>query len=94
MSLDPAEEVIRLVTAPNPAQAHIWEEALRAEGIRCKVVGDYLNASFGNIPGLLPEIWVHQQDQARAEEVLRALSASQSEEEKEGPVDDMGTKPL
>jgi hypothetical protein len=67
------DDVVRLITASNPAQAHVVEQALRAEGISCRVVGDYLGASFGNLPGLQPEIWVHQRDRARAEEVLRDL---------------------
>jgi len=65
------EEIVRLVTAPNPAQAHIWEEALQAEGIRCKVVGDFLDAGVGDVPGLTAELWIHRKDLARAEEVLR-----------------------
>jgi hypothetical protein len=45
-----SESLVRLVTAPNPALAHIWEQALRAEGIKCKVVGDYLDAGIGGCP--------------------------------------------
>jgi hypothetical protein len=70
MSTGPDDEIIRLATAPNPAIAHIWEQALRAEGIRCKVVGDYLDAGVGDISGLLPEIWVHREDVPRAEIIL------------------------
>jgi len=66
-----ARDVVRLARAPNPAQAHIWQQALQAAGIRCDVVGDYLDASFGDLPGLEPELWVARDDLARAEEVLR-----------------------
>jgi hypothetical protein len=69
-SRDP-HNVVRLAVAPNPMMAHIWEQALRTEGIECKVVGDYLDASFGDISGLRPELWVHQEDVAAAQEVLR-----------------------
>lgn len=65
------DEIVRLATAPNPARAHVWAEALKAEGIRCKVVGDYLDASFGDLSGTLPEIWVRRGDLIRAEAVLR-----------------------
>jgi hypothetical protein len=65
------DDVVRLATAPNPAQAHIWQQALRDEGISSRVVGDYLDAGVGDIPGLTAEIWVHRDDLARAEEVLR-----------------------
>ena len=64
-------DVVRLATAPNPAQAHIWEQALQEAGIRCKVVGDFLDAGLGDIPGVSPELWVHRDDLARAEEILR-----------------------
>lgn len=66
----PDEDIVRLATAPNPAQAHIWQQALEQEGIRCKVVGDFLNASFGDLPGLQPELWVYREDVERAKAVL------------------------
>jgi hypothetical protein len=70
------DDVVRLTTAANPFQAHLWERALKEAGIRCKVVGDYLEAGLGDISGLLPEIWVHRDDLARAEKVLEATRAS------------------
>ena len=79
-------DVVRVATAQNPAEAHIVEQALKAEGIDCRVVGDYLDASFGDLPGLQPEIWVHQDDLAAAEEVLRrgqAVSDADTETESE-----------
>jgi hypothetical protein len=68
---DAGDEIVRLVTAPNPVQAHIWQEALEEEGIHCRVVGNFLDAGIGDIPGLSAELWVHRNDLARAEEVLR-----------------------
>ncbi len=65
------DDIVRLRTASNPAEAHLWREALEDEGIQCKVVGDYLDAGLGDIPGVRAEIWVHRDDVARAEEVLR-----------------------
>jgi hypothetical protein len=65
------DDIVRLASAPNPAQAHIWQQALAGEGIRAHVVGDYLDAGFGDIPGLKAEVWVHRDDLARAEEILR-----------------------
>jgi hypothetical protein len=65
------DDVVRLATAQNPMQAHVWEQALKDEGISCKVVGDYLDAGIGNIPGLSAEVWVHRDDLAAAEAVLR-----------------------
>jgi hypothetical protein len=77
------DDIVRLATAPNPTLAHIWEQALRDEGIPSRVVGDYLDAGLGDIPGLKAEVWVHRDDLARAEEVLRRsqdVSGEQTEE--------------
>jgi len=70
MTPDDRKEMVRLATAPHPMQAHIWEQALQAEGIRCHVVGDYLDAGVGDIPGLTAELWVDSADAARAEAIL------------------------
>jgi hypothetical protein len=78
-------DVIRLMEAPNPAQAHIWEQALRNEGIDCKVVGDFLDAGLGDITGVLPEIWVHRDDLARAQAVLEHRFKTPEEKSWEGP---------
>jgi len=67
MSTERPDDIVRLGTAENPAQAHVWEQALLAEGIKCMVVGDYLDASFGDIPGLKPELWVYRRNAQRAE---------------------------
>jgi hypothetical protein len=88
MSTDPSDDIVRLATAPNPAQAHIWEHALKEAGVRCKVVGDYLDAGLGDIPGMRAEIWVHRDDLKRGEEVLREMQeaeASDTEESDEEP---------
>ena len=72
MSADNAgDDIVRLASAINPLQAHIWEQALKEAGIRCRVVGDFLDADVGDIPGVSAEVWVHRDDLARAEEVLR-----------------------
>jgi hypothetical protein len=82
MSTDPSDDIVRLATAPNPALAHIWEQALKQAGVRCKVVGDYLDAgSFADIPGVRAEIWVHKDDVARGEQVLREMQQAPDEEE-------------
>ena len=65
------DDVVRLATASNPPEAHLWQQALADEGIRSQVVGDYLEVGVGNTPGLRPELWVHRDDAARAEAILR-----------------------
>jgi hypothetical protein len=65
-------DIVRLATAPNPAQAHLWQQALEEEGINSKVVGDFLDAGFGDVPGVRAEIWVHRNDLERASAFLEA----------------------
>jgi hypothetical protein len=68
------EEIVRLVTASSPLEAHLWRQALEDEGIRCQVVGEYLGG-FGIVPPghPVPELWVHRDDAERAQAVLEAL---------------------
>jgi hypothetical protein len=85
-SPDEHDEIVRLATAANPAEAYIWKEALEEEGITCKVVGDFLEVGVGDIPGLAPELWVRRDSLARAEAILREHrreTADESEEELE-----------
>ena len=63
-------EIARLAEAANPFQAHIWQQALQQEGIRCQVLGDYLDAGIGDVPGILAEVWVRAGDFVRAEAIL------------------------
>jgi hypothetical protein len=51
MNSEDQHDLVRLTTAANPFQAHIWLQALQGEGIRCQVLGDYLDAGIGDIPG-------------------------------------------
>jgi hypothetical protein len=88
MASNADDDIVRLATASNPAQAHLWQQILQDEGIPCKAVGDYLDAGFGDIPGLRAEIWVHRSDVDRALEVLRTAQAaplSDKETEEEDP---------
>src|SRR5262249_44282760 len=73
-------DVVRLAAAASPAEAHIWQQALRDEGIRCRVVGDYLDYGYSGHPGQTAEVWVRRADRARAEEVLRQRAHALPEE--------------
>lgn len=64
------QDLVRLTSAANSIQAHIWQQGLEREGIRSHVLGDYLDAGIGDIPGIRAEIWVEPADLARAEEIL------------------------
>ena len=63
--------LVRLATATNPFEAHIWQQALEEEGIHCQVLGDYLDAGVGDIPGIEAEVWVEAADLDRAGAILR-----------------------
>jgi hypothetical protein len=79
------DDVVRLATAANPVEAHVWEQALKEAGIQSRVVGDFLDAGVGDIPGVQAEVWVHRDDLARAEEVLRqGQEVSEAESGDEG----------
>jgi transglutaminase-like putative cysteine protease len=67
--------------AQNPAEAHVIEQALRAAGIDSNVVGDYLDAGIGDIPGVRAEVWVHRHDLEAAKEVVREGGHTLDEEE-------------
>jgi len=71
MTSEDPHDVVRLAAAANPFQAHIWQHALEQEGIRCQVLGDYLDAGIGDIPGFSAEVWVETADLSRAEAILR-----------------------
>ena len=46
--------------------------------MRCKVVGDYLDAGIGDIPGLRAEIWVHKEDVAAARRCLTRAATGET----------------
>ena len=85
MRSEDQHDLVRLAAAANPFQAHIWQQALEQEGIRCQVLGDYLDAGIGDIPGMGAEVWVETADLARAKAILdhhrgRSEEAAQPEE--------------
>ncbi len=81
MATEDSREIVRLATAANPVQAHIWQEALEDDGIHCQVVGDYLDAGFGDIPGMKAEVWVERKDLERATAILQISDHPTPEEE-------------
>jgi hypothetical protein len=81
MSSEHGADVVRLASAANAVEAHIWEQALTEQGIECKVVGDYLDSGIGDLPGISPEVWVHRDELARAESILRMLPAQAAQSE-------------
>jgi len=90
MPLKDQQDLVRLAAAANPFQAHIWEQALEQEGIRCQVLGDYLDAGIGDIPGFSAEVWVEAADLARAEAILRQHSEEAVQAEASEQADESG----
>jgi Putative prokaryotic signal transducing protein len=85
MNSEAMHHVVRLAAAANPFQAHVWQQALEREGIRCQVLGDYLDAGIGDVPGISAEVWVESGDLVRAEAILsrgqtRSREAAQPED--------------
>jgi hypothetical protein len=74
-------DIVCLLTAVHPAQAHLWRAALQEEGVESKVVGDYLDAGVGDIPGARAELWVHREDVDRAMSIINAHPATATVEE-------------
>jgi hypothetical protein len=70
------DDVVRLVTASNPQEAHLWRQALEDQGIRCRV--DEYFGGFAVVPPAypVPELWVHQEDAERAQSILNGLRAA------------------
>jgi hypothetical protein len=80
---NPHENIVRLATARDPQEAEFWRQALEDEGIRCRVVGEFLG-SFGVVPPghPVPEVWVRQVDAERARQILDKLSGPAREPER------------
>jgi len=87
MVMQAGDDIVQLATASNPAEAHIWQQVLQEEGIQCEVVGDYLNAGLGDIPGFRAELWVHRKDVDRALEILRTSTAPPQSESADDDAD-------
>lgn len=77
------DDIVRVARATNPAQAHIWQAALEEEGITAQVVGDFLDAGIGDIPGFNAEIWVHRNDAERAAQILASHQSTGEETDEE-----------
>lgn len=73
-------DVVCLARATSPQTAHVWRQALEAEGIYCKVVGDYLDAGMGTLDTIPAEVWVRKSDVERARAILDTVEPLPEEE--------------
>jgi hypothetical protein len=71
-----SDEIVRLASAGTLQEAHAWQATLAAEGIRCRVVGEFLTQGFGvGVPGMYPEVWVYGRDLDQARAALQVHQA-------------------
>ena len=67
------DEVVRLVRASSPQEAHLWRQAPGGQRIPCRVVGEYLGGFEVVYPGHpVPGLWGRRQVARRAQAVLEA----------------------
>jgi hypothetical protein len=74
---DPGDRIVRLAKPRDAQEAEFYRAALEAQGIPCRVVGNYLAA--GGLVGWgaeVPELWVFERDVERATGVLNELRQS------------------
>jgi hypothetical protein len=64
------DDIVKLTSAANPMEAHLFQQVLADDGIKSQVVGDFLDSGIGNIPGVQAEVWVHRDDIERAAKAL------------------------
>ena len=56
------DDIERLTRAANLVEATLWKQALEAEGIECRIVGDNLDAAAGEFPPGYMELCVRRTD--------------------------------
>ncbi len=82
MTRTPGDEIVRLTTARDLQEAHLWKQALEEEGIRCRVVGDHLTEGFGiGFIFAYPELWVFRGDVENAKAILEKHQIATGESE-------------
>lgn len=72
---DNPDDVVKAAAGP-VVQIEAWQTALTESGIESRVVGEDLSGSFGSaLPGSM-ELWVHRDDLAAAQVVIRSVEAT------------------
>ena len=75
--------IVCVAHADTAVEAHIWQNALEEEGIKAKVVGDFLDAGLGNIPGMKAEVWVHEDDLQKATQIIEQIKQAPPDDSEE-----------
>ncbi len=66
--------IVEIYSAANSIDAYAMANALKAAGIKARVVGDYLGMGSGGLPlgqSTAPKVWVHKEEEAQARELLK-----------------------
>ena len=65
-----SHDVVR-VASGSLVEVELWQAALTEAGVESRVVGDELTAGLGTALPAPIELWVKEEDAARAEEVIQ-----------------------
>jgi hypothetical protein len=67
-------DIVELYSAANSIEAYAMANALKAAGLKARVVGDALGSAAGGLAvgePIAPKVWIRRQDEAHARELLR-----------------------
>jgi hypothetical protein len=70
--------IVEIYSAANSFEAYAMANALKAAGVKARVVGDVLDAAVGGLAfGMsnAPRVWVLKEDESRARELLKEWKA-------------------
>lgn len=65
--------------ARNSLEAHVVRDVLRQQGITAHVLGEFLQGGMGDLPAGMVRLAVEEPDADRAETLVRAWDAEQTE---------------
>ncbi len=67
-------DIVEIYSAANSIEAYTMANALKAAGIKARVVGDILGTAAGGLAigvPIAPRVWIRREDEARARELLK-----------------------
>ena len=78
-------QLTRVFSAPLLSTVHHIKNLLELNGIRCSITNQYLNTAIGDLPAFecWPQLWVLEQDAAKATELVQELTADRPSTESE-----------
>jgi Putative prokaryotic signal transducing protein len=67
-------DIVEIYSAANSIEAYAMANALKAAGIKARVVGDVLGTAAGGLAvgaPIAPRVWIRRQDEAHARGLLK-----------------------